>query len=389
MSEPPGLEYRTSPLLRLAYEDSRFDVWRFFDEKSYPGEEPVKEEIERHVADLITSYEPAAIDEGLRHHHLYLVQWVPERLAGAEGGSERARLVAFADLQYMVDDRRFGLMRESLGHPSAQDPVFEALPSIYGELTRDGLYRLGPANLPQALTGAETVIAVGEDALYPHPILAHKRELSGLLMDLAAGGDLRVYVALDPFRRDRLDDVRPRLLEDYWFGIRTTRANLDSMDAHDVDSVSFHAAGERSRAQELFHPLLGTWFDWTKRGDDSDDPVKRLYVREVRPPHDGRGDQLLAVHNNELHAERDTRRRCFTHVDGKVRRYPVEAYGPSRENPTAGSGAPSHSRKLWRVDGPLTDEQWCQLVGLHFRGNELIGEHFASAFPAMQVVDRP
>lgn len=231
------------------------------------------------------------------------------------------------------------------------------------------------------------MIAVGEDALYPHPRLAHKRELSGLLMDLAAESDLRVYVALDPFRRDRLDDVRPRVLEDYWFGIRATRANLDSMDAHDVDSATFHAAGRRSRAQEFFHPLLGTWFDWTRRGDDPGDPVKRLYVREVRPPHDGHGDQLLAVHNNELHAERDTRRRRFTHVDGKVRRYPVETYGPSREDPRADFGAPSHSRKLWRVDGPLTDEQWCELVGLHFRGNELIGEHFASAFPAMEVVD--
>jgi hypothetical protein len=185
------------------------------------------------------------------------------------------------------------------------------------------------------------VIAVGGDALYPHPRLAHKRELSGLLADLAAEGDLHIYVALDPFRRDRLDEVRPRVLEDYWYGIRTTRANLDSMDAHDVDTATFHAASDRSRARELFHPLLGTWFDWARRGDDPGDPVKRLYIREVRPPYNGHGDQLLAVHNDELHAERDTRRRCFTHVDGKVLRYPVETYGPSPENPQTEPGAPT------------------------------------------------
>lgn len=147
MSAPERLDYQTSPLLRLAYEDGRFDVWRFFDEGPYPDEEAVKEEIERHVGDLIASYDRRAIDKGLRDHHHYLVQWVPERLAAAQGEAERARLVAFADLQYRVDDHRFELMRESLNHPRAEDPVFDALPSIYGELTRDGLYRLGPDNL--------------------------------------------------------------------------------------------------------------------------------------------------------------------------------------------------------------------------------------------------
>jgi hypothetical protein len=32
------------------------------------------------------------------------------------------------------------------------------------------------------------------------------------------------------------------------------------------------------------------------------------------------------------------------------------------------------------VDGPLSDEQWMEVVGLFFRNNELIGEHFADAF---------
>jgi hypothetical protein len=110
--------------------------------------------------------------------------------------------------------------------------------------------------------------------------------------------------------------------------------------------------------------------------------VKRLYVREVRPASNRRGEPLLAVQNRELHAERDTNARHFVHVDGKLRRYARETYGPSAMNPRAGFGPHSHSRKLWRVDGPLTDDQWCNLVGLYFRGNELIEEHFKAAFPA-------
>lgn len=230
--------------------------------------------------------------------------------------------------------------------------------------------------------GSETAFCLGEEAFFPHPHLAPKRELLGLLTELLSEG-LQVAVALHPFRRARLDEVRPRLLEDYWSGIKTTAENLDSLDAHDVGTPTFHAASDRSAVQKLFNPMLGTWIDWARRSDDASDPVKRLYVREVRPPVNGRGEELVAVQNAELHSERNTAARRFTHVDGKVRRHLTSTYGPSRENPMAATGPFTHSRKLWRVDGPLSDEQWAELVGLHFRGNELVEEHFAAAFPAM------
>lgn len=170
------------------------------------------------------------------------------------------------------------------------------------------------------------------------------------------------------------------MLEDYWSGIRLTKENLDSLDAHDVGVVAFHAAVNRSEAADFLFPLLGTWFDWQRRGDTPHDPVKRLYIREVRPADNGRGGKLVAVRNRELHAERDTFTRRFRHVDGKVRRYPAETYGPRKEDPRVVFGPPSHERKLWRVDGPMTDEEWCDLVGLFFRQNELIEEYFGHAF---------
>ena len=84
--------------------------------------------------------------------------------------------------------------------------------------------------------------------------------------------------------------------------------------------------------------------------------------------------------NRELHAERDTSTRKFTHVDGKIVRYRTETYGPTATNPRALPGPHERKRKLWRVDGPMSDEQWMEVVGLFFRGNELIGEHFEDAF---------
>jgi hypothetical protein len=145
------------------------------------------------------------------------------------------------------------------------------------------------------------------------------RELVWELRELAAQGAVTVSIALHPFRITALDDIQHRLLEDYWSGIQLTSENLDSLDGHDIGVPTFHAAVGRSAASEFFFPLLGTWFDWDARNDNRCDPVKRLYVREVRTASNRRGEPLLAVQNRELHAERDTNARHFVHVDGKLR----------------------------------------------------------------------
>jgi hypothetical protein len=213
--------------------------------------------------------------------------------------------------------------------------------------------------------------------------LAEYRELLAVLAELAADPKLHVYVALHPYRHATADELQYRLLEDYWDGMKLTAESLDSLDAHD-QGASFHAAVGRNEAEELFNPLLGTWFDWRAREDNKNDPVKRLYIQEVKPKTGPFGRELVAVTNRELHAERDTRARRFTHVDGKVCRYPVESYEPSAQNPRQRPGVPERARKLWRVDGEMSDEQWSELVGLFFRGNELIEEHFGEAFPLSQ-----
>jgi hypothetical protein len=109
------------------------------------------------------------------------------------------------------------------------------------------------------------------------------------------------------------------------------------------------------------------------------DPVKCLYIREVKPTIGPFGRKLDDVRNRELHAERDTEAHAFTHVDGKVCRFPAASYVPSPTNPRADPGTPAASRKLWRVDGRMSDEQWSELVGNFFRGNELVEEHLRDA----------
>jgi hypothetical protein len=371
----PTLDVRSSALLKLALNQSRTTSLEFYDDAPYPDHRAVKDEVEEFVAEYLAgACDPDVV---LERHREYLSSWAPDRLEGADR-EDVARLCAFAELDAQLLRAEDELMLASLGPPKADDLVFDAEPKLFGTLT-DGLIRLLPAHIEEQWTGTNAAFFLQEGVVFPHPFLAPYRELLSVLAELARKPHLRVYIALDPYRRAHRDDLQYRLLEDYWDGMKLTAESLDSLDAHD-QGTSFHAAGERGQAEELFNPLLGTWFDWRARGDDEHDPVKRLYVREVKPPIGPFGRELSAVINRALHAERDTRARRFSHVDGKVCRYPVTSYTPSAQNPRAELGLPERARKLWRVDGELSDAEFAELTGLFFRGNELLEEHFREAF---------
>jgi hypothetical protein len=379
------LRFEDSPLLREAMHEGRFDVFEFFDHGAYPEHGAHKEEAERLVAQLTAGWDEAAVHRILARNAEYPSAWVPERLEAATTTEDQARLAAFAELQWLIDDGRAALHLDAFGLPRADQPLWEQLPDVFKSLSRDGLVPVGPDNATDA-GGDEVAFCVGDAALMPHPHLRPMRELLQLLAALAAEGRLQVHVAVDPYRILALENVECRLLLDYWSGLQLTPGNLDSLDDHDL-GTSFHAAVGRNVAQEFFNPMVATVINWARRGDNPTDPVKRLYVRELVPPRSRRGAELEAVVNRELHAERDTARRAFVHLDGKVRRYPTATYAVDHHQPRGSTGSASHSCKLWRVDGPITDTEWGELVGLHFRGNELVAEHFQATFPGMPAAE--
>lgn len=375
-----SLDIRDSPLLRLAVAESRFSPFEFYDDGPYPDHRAAKDEVEAFVRTYVSGLDDHALEAALAYHDEYLRNWVPHRIEQASTSEDHARLCAFAELHEALMSAESELLLSSLLPARESDSVFDDDPELFGALS-DGLMPLTPENIESPWVATNAVFFVNGAALFPHPFLAGYRELLGALADLAADPKLRVYVALHPYRRAHRDELQYRLLEDYWDGMKLTAKSLDSLDHHD-QGTSFHAAVGRGEAEELFNPLLGTWFDWRARHDCNDDPVKRLYIREVKSPVGAFGREVAAVINRALHAERNTQTRRFTHVDGKVCRYPVASYAPTVHNPRAELGNPERARKLWRVDGELTDEQWSELVGLFFRGNELIAEHFQAAFPS-------
>ena len=57
----------------------------------------------------------------------------------------------------------------------------------------------------------------------------------------------------------------------------------------------------------------------------------------------------------------------------------ADTYMPTTARPDAPLGVAARARKLWRVDGAMSDRTWGTLIGLHFRQNELIQEHLDAA----------
>jgi hypothetical protein len=298
---------------------------------------------------------------------------------------EAHRLAAFYLFTAEVRAAERALYLASLEHPRATDRVFTADPDggLYASITKDGLLPLTPEIVPEWNGGSYRHFEVGDYAIFPHADLTCARELVWELAELARTTELSVAIAINPHRLVPPADVPLWVLEDFWSGVKVDADSLDSLDAHDLGH-SFHAATGRGDGDEFFFPLLGTRFEWRRRGDDERDPVKVMQIQEIVPPDSRVSSDHEFVWNRLAHAERSTERRRFTHLDGKVQLYEKATYGPSASAPMVAPGDRAHSRKLWRVDGDISDSVFANLLGLFYRGNELIEEHFreAVAWPA-------
>jgi hypothetical protein len=371
----------SSPLVQTGLAEDRFHVTQYMRDGLYQEHRAEKDEAEAYVASVI-----AAIDRGEATQlvdelqHYLRAMFLPDELELASNDFRLlVRQVGFTALQRAVDDALYELEDRSLDAPTRTDPVFNRCPFLFKRITKDGLVRLTADDVLDEALRSEGVFVIDGVAIYPHPMLAPARELVIELLALASEANLTVAMAIHPFRVTAIEDVPLRILEDYWYGVKLDARNLDSLDPHDVGVRTFHGA-RQDTIERFFYPLLGTWFDWDRRSRrDAADPVKRLYIREVRPAVDRQGEPLAAATNRELHTERDTAAHCFTHVDGKICRYDADTYMPTTARPDAPLGVAARARKLWRVDGAMSDRTWGTLVGLHFRQNELIQEHLDAA----------
>ncbi|MEO0560173.1 MAG: hypothetical protein AAF170_18550 [Bacteroidota bacterium] len=185
------------------------------------------------------------------------------------------------------------------------------------------------------------------------------------LLSAAQDPSLDVRVAID---FDRVSTEAPRRIFEYdhWFGPHLTKETLDDPRA---TGVTRHW---RSRGMESFwgFPLKWTDFRWTHF-----DGLKSFEAEEIVPA----AEQSLVL-NRYVHSQRDIGAQQFMHLDGAVRGYEASAYDRRCEQHLGAARKAGRYRKLFRLDGPIQDEIWYQLVVLFFRFNELVGEYLHPGF---------
>jgi len=373
MPLPINLDLASSSLLRASLDEHFFRIWDFACDGEFPHHREQKMEFDGWVDRILETTPPAELralarqDRSLRQGSTF------RGFEPFDPDTGDLSVIAIRQLELAVYSAENRLVDAAYSPASKQDRVCQVVHGLFEQLTaRDRLLRLTPEMVRGRRGFSDRVFCVGDYGIFPHPALRPARELVHDLCALAEAG-AEVQVAIDPHSVVPRSEIADVGLFDYWFGLKL---DIDRLD--DPTAIGCTVHGRRPEAQNGYtFPLLRTEFRWRAEG-----PLKTLEVQETVPRDRAWGDHGGRVHrgsryvaNRYLHSIRDTDRRRFIHLDGAAKAFPREQYGPTVEQPDLPQGEPVY-RKLFRLDGHISEEDWGRLVAHFFRGNELVIEYF-------------
>ncbi len=376
----PEFDIERSGLLRAVIDDTGVQVWDFRTDVGVRGrtfadetDPALREEVEQRVDEVLAGSSDADLAAFAREDSFFRIGHIKPGELAEDPEAEARRLVALRVVELGLARSTARLERDAFGPPQRNARTFSVVPGLWDALDDEGLLPPDADRAPEMPMSDDGYLHFGDHVLFPHPDLRANRELWWDLCELAVEG-LDVRVAIDPHRVVVRDELPLRLLKDYWFGVKVMRDNLDSLADEDLGWAVHYRNPESEMGQrlEIFFPLLATEFRWS-RGPDA---LKLLDVEEIVPPGSSQTRSGETIRNRFLHSRRDTTRRAFIHANAALRVYDATKYTPSREAPLAGRDRPTGQRKLWQVDGDLSDEQWSRLLSGWFRQNELVIEYF-------------
>ncbi len=86
-------------------------------------------------------------------------------------------------------------------------------------------------------------------------------------------------------------------------------------------------------------------------------------------------ERLLVWLNRYIHSQRDISSGTFIHLDGAVKIYERDSYQQRYDSKMTEAHKSKYKPKLFRIDEPISDEEWAQLITFFFRGNEMVLEY--------------
>ncbi len=171
-----------------------------------------------------------------------------------------------------------------------------------------------------------------------------------------------ISVAIDHLRLVPQQWFSPIFERDYWYGPPLSWKLID--DKYEV-GTTVHGS-TRSR----LHNIDRTEFLWSYRNG-----LKTLQIEEIH------GLILLddpdtdLVLNRYIHTQRDIASGTFIHLDGAVKIYERDSYQQRYDSKITEADKTKYKPKLFRIDDPINDEEWAQLITFFFRGNEMVFEY--------------
>ncbi|MGW5918510.1 hypothetical protein ACWFPY_05930 [Nocardia fluminea] len=280
---------------------------------------------------------------------------------------EQALIVAAATADY------FAIPDSILGRGDPESRLFAQYPKLHAKLDKHGL-------LPLTVGNAEAqILVVGSDAIHYHHLL--RREFTGNINDTLVQELLNTAAAPGNTGRIAVDERRlttvkcwKRFIEkDYYYGPRRL-ASTEQLD--DPDKVGTTVMWD-PQAPALHQRYSRAIAHWEMRAGDGG-AEKHFQVEERVADGYGRVDGRVLI--RYLHAIRDPSTQTFLHCDGAVKLFTEADYAALLRREASGSYRASVTksatyRKVFRVDGAITTEQWATLTARWFRGNTLIVEY--------------
>jgi hypothetical protein len=284
-----------------------------------------------------------------------------------QGNDELDQYLAEKLLEVWLGDRRYRAVDEINGR--LQGRAYELVPELSTKKTEEELFLLD-----DDLTLGSHYAMLGDMAIPPSVFLRRYYGATPNFVFLRHLGTLAsehpecsVAVALNTAHCASVADTMHIFEEDYWYGPPFSLQRLD-----DPKWVGVTRHWTPPPGEPLHYPVAATEFVWQLDSET----FKSLQIEETYYPWDSewdpQDDQPWFI-NRYVHSTRDIAKRRFVHLDGAVKLFDKTDYNPYERRPKRSA---LHYKKLFRVDGRISDDDWMQLVAHYLRGNDHLHEYF-------------
>jgi hypothetical protein len=174
-------------------------------------------------------------------------------------------------------------------------------------------------------------------------------------------------IAIDERRLTTSDDFSWMLEEDYWHGPPLTD---DFIDDPYQTGLTVHKYPDDDPHLSLGYESIEAFWSPVKKAN------KTIQMEEILVPS---RKKVGGVHVlRYLHSIRDIESKSFVHCDGAVRCYTDDQYLQRRNTRVHTAERALHYRKVFRIDGNISSNEWSNISVLWFRGNRLVQEYLSN-----------